>query len=98
TALVTQQNHSRPRRGAQHGGLQFRAQAAGVTHRYVERVIRGESLPLDSYVRGNSLGLPKQRQGLIDQVWRKVEQYAAAGPRLFPPRTNFGGGSIAVIM
>ena len=97
TSLFAEDDEARARDSGHHGGAEECASAFRVVKENVESVVGGETGALDAHVGGYGLRSAEQHEGLIEEMGREIEEYAAAGAGFFAPGVGLGSGTEAIV-
>ncbi len=97
TSLLSEDDESRARNSRHHGGAKQSASAFWIVEKNVESVVGGEAGALDAYVGGDGLRSAEKHYGLIEEMGRQIEEYAAAGASFFAPGVQLGIGTEPIV-
>src|SRR3974390_1080852 len=96
-AVFGKNDRTRSGSGRKHCGAQKSPRTVGIVEQHIEGIVGGEPGAFDADIRSDGFGYPQQRERLIDEVRREVEEDAATGGRLLAPRAGLGRGTIAIV-
>jgi len=96
-AILGQDDYAWARESSEHCGAKKRTGAAGIVEKHIESVVSDEACAFNSDVSSEGFRGAEQGERLIEQMWGKVKENAAAGGGLFAPGARFGRGAVAVI-